>query len=371
MKHTKTIAVIGMRGFPGVQGGVEMHCQNIYTRMPLKEYGARAVIYRRKPYLTTNSATGYPDIDYVDLPSTRIKGVEAVVHTLLCVCHIACHRPDVVHIHNIGPGMVAPLLRILGLRVVMTYHSANYEHSKWGPMAKRLLKLCERISLKWSNEVIFVNKFRMQKYPLYIRQKSCYIPNGIAQGTTRSNATDYLLHKGIEPGHYLLSVGRLTPEKGFEYLIMAAQQSADIKQVVIAGASDHGSDYADRLKQLDTKHKVIFTGFTSGEDLRQLYSHAKLYVLPSINEGFPLVLLEAMSYGLPVAASDIPAAHLIELPCDRYFKPADPADMLRTINHCLKTDNGPVSYDLTDYDWQQIARTTFFRLLPQRHIPQR
>jgi len=180
-----------------------------------------------------------------------------------------------------------------------------------------------------------------------------------------------LVRNGIEPGNYLLSVGRLTPEKGFEYLIMAAQQSDDITQVVIAGASDHDSDYADHLKRLDAKHKVVFTGFTSGEDLRQLYSHAKLYVLPSLTEGFPLVLLEAMSYGLPVAASDIPATHLIELPAARYFKTADPADMRRTISHCLKTDNGQVSYDLKDYDWQQIARTTFFRLLPQSHTTQK
>ena len=52
---------------------------------------------------------------------------------------------------------------------------------------------------------------------------------------------------------------------------------------------------------------VILTGFLNGEPLRQLYSHAGLFVLPSYYEGLPIVLLEAMSYGLSCIASDIPA----------------------------------------------------------------
>ena len=356
------IAVIGTRGFPGVQGGVEMHCQNIYTR--LAGGGMAAVrIYRRKPYLCAGSMKPLPGIDYVDLPSTRIKGLEAVLHTLLCVLHIALHRPDVVHVHNIGPGMFAPLLKLMGLRVVMTYHSPNYEHDKWNAAAKRLLKWCEGVSLRWCDRVIFVNKFQMHKFSLAVQSKSVYLPNGINAAATRSAATSFLDKHGIVPGGYLLGVGRLTPEKGFEHLVSAAQLLPEVRQVVIAGASDHGSDYAQRLRSLDAQHKVVFTGFTSGEDLRQLYSHARLFVLSSVNEGFPLVLLEAMTYGLPVAVSDIPASHLIELPADRYFKPASPQSMAAVIAHSLSTDPSTVSYDLTDYDWDSIARRTLAVLI--------
>ncbi len=363
-KNSKpVIAVIGTRGFPGVQGGVEMHCQNIYTR--LAGSGMAAVrIYRRKPYLCAESMRPLPGIEYVDLPSTRIKGLEAVLHTLLSVLHIALHRPDVVHVHNIGPGMFAPLLKLMGLRVVMTYHSPNYEHDKWNSAAKRLLKWCEGVSLRWCDRVIFVNKFQMHKFSDAVQAKSVYLPNGINASATRSADTGFLNEHGIEPGGYLLAVGRLTPEKGFEHLVAAAQLLPDVRQVVIAGASDHGSDYAERLRALDVQHKVVFTGFTSGEDLRQLYSHARLFVLSSVNEGFPLVLLEAMTYGLPVAVSDIPASHLIELPSDRYFKPSSPEAMAETVSHCLGTSPSAASYNLTDYDWNSIARRTLAVLLP-------
>lgn len=358
----KVIAVIGTRGFPGVQGGVEMHCQNIYSRLAGND-GVTARIYRRKPYLCAESMRQLPGIEYVDLPSTRVKGLEAVLHTLLCVLHIALHRPSVVHVHNIGPGMFAPLLKLMGLRVVMTYHSPNYEHDKWNSAAKRLLKWCEGVSLKWCDRVIFVNKFQMRKFSPAVQAKSVYLPNGINAAATRSAATGFLEKHGIEPGHYLLGVGRLTPEKGFEHLVAAAQLMPEVSQVVIAGASDHGSDYAERLRALDVQHKVVFTGFTSGEDLRQLYSHARLFVLSSVNEGFPLVLLEAMTYGLPVAVSDIPASHLIQLPRDRYFKPASPESMAQTITHCLSAPT-TAHYHLADYDWTAIARRTLGVLLP-------
>ena len=350
----KTIAVIGTRGFPCIQGGVEKHCENIYPLMQ----GVTLRIYRRKPYFSQYSSWSYPNIEYIDLPSTRIKGLEAVLHTFLCVLHIAFHRPHMVHVHNIGPGMFAPLLRIMGIPVVLTYHSPNYEHKKWGWIARHILKLAETISLHFSNRIVFVNKFQREKFGQSISHKSCYIPNGIFQ-VTRSEKHDFLDKHGINVGNYILAVGRLTPEKGFEYLIEAANKSIKTKQVVIAGASDHGNDYFEQLKKLDTGHKVIFTGFTSGEDLRQLYSYASLYVLSSTNEGFPIVMLEAMSYGLPLLVSDIPATHLIELPQNNYFETAHSDALAQALDSRLKTlDSQPVAYNLADFDWQSIANRT-------------
>ena len=115
----QTIAVIGTRGFPGIQGGVEVHSENLYSRMK----NVKLRVYRRNPYLTDSSYKKYNNIEYVDLPSTRIKGLEAILHTFISVLHILFHRVDIVHIHNIGPGLFTPLLKFFGLKVVLTYHS--------------------------------------------------------------------------------------------------------------------------------------------------------------------------------------------------------------------------------------------------------
>ncbi|MGM9870056.1 MAG: glycosyltransferase family 4 protein [Sodaliphilus sp.] len=347
------IAVIGTRGFPGIQGGVEKHCEHIYPHMKNVE----VVLYRRAPYLTDASNDTFEGITYVDLPSTRIKGFEAVWHSFLSVCHCIVHRPDVVHIHNIGPAMFAPLLRLFALKVVLTYHSPNYEHRKWGFFARTLLKMSEWLALRFSNHIIFVNKFQREKFSKIVLAKSTYIPNGIPS-TARSQNTEFLKAHGILPGEYILSVGRLTPEKGFEYLVEAVQKIPEIKQVVIAGASDHNSSYFQLLRRLDVNKKVVFTGFTSGEDLRQLYSHARLYVLSSVNEGFPLVLLEAMAYGLPLAVSDIPATHLVQLPAEAYFQMANVDALAQCVAQIWQKQHVTTTYNLSEFDWDVITRKT-------------
>ena len=192
----------------------------------------------------------------------------------------------------------------------MTYHSPNYEHKKWGFFARNILRFSEFLSLNSVNKVIFVNKFQMAKYSDRIQKKSIFIPNGIV-ATEPTTATSFIEQIGIKPNEYILAVGRLTPEKGFEHLVEAVNQIDDIKHLVIAGACDHDAHYFNLLKSLDIHKKVVFTGFTFGNNLAQLYSHARMYVLSSVNEGFPLVLLEAMNYSLPIVSTDIPATHLV------------------------------------------------------------
>ena len=349
------IAVIGTRGFPDIQGGVERHCEYLYPRFGKSVESIK--VYRRSPYLSSESKSAhYSRISFIDLPSTRIKGFEAVFHTFLCCLHLLLHRVDVVHIHNIGPGMFTPLLRLFGMKVVITYHSPNYEHKKWGTIAKMILRMSESLSFGFANKIIFVNKFQMEKAPISIQKKSVYIPNGIDE-ISRSEATDYLNKIGAKKGEYVLGVGRLTPEKGFEYLVEAVNKIDSVKQLVIAGAADHGDSYFERLKALDINNKVIFAGFVGGENLRQLYSHARLFVLSSENEGFPLVMLEAMNYGLPMVVSDIPATHLVDLPLDCYAEKCNVESFVNRIEVAYEKDE-VCEYDLTEYDWDMVVKHT-------------
>ena len=75
--------------------------------------------------------------------------------------------------------MFAPLIRLFGIPVVLTYHSPNYEHNKGGKVSKIILKLSEKLSLGCSNKIIFVNSFQMAKFSEKVRAKSIFIPNGI------------------------------------------------------------------------------------------------------------------------------------------------------------------------------------------------
>lgn len=349
------ICILGTRGFPMIQGGVEKHCESLY---PLCNHTGRFIVFRRKAYVCSSDT--YPNIQFVDLPSTRIKGVETFLHSLLATIMSIFYRPEIVHIHNIGPALFSPLLRLFRIKVVLTYHSPNYEHDKWGFFAKRLLHFSEWIALQSAHAILFVNKFQMEKliktHP-YISKKSYYIPNGCPDVEPSSN-TQYIESLGLTPQKYIIGVGRITPEKGFDLLIQAFEQleENDFK-LVIAGGVETESGFFQKLQGLVHTDKIIFTGYIYGEDLNQLYSHAALYVLSSYNEGFPLVLLEAMKYNLDVLASDIPATHLVELDQQDYFTSGDVSDLSTKLASKLKQIKKR-QYDLSEYNWNHIAHET-------------
>jgi glycosyltransferase involved in cell wall biosynthesis len=349
------IDVFGTRGFPLIQGGVEKHCECLY---PLLDDTCRVTVFRRRPYVRPGATC--KNIGFIDLPSTRIKGVEAVIHSFLATLWCMARQPDVVHIHNIGPALFSPLLKLARLKVVLTYHSPNYEHEKWGFFSRKLLRLSERIALSTADAVIFINEMQRRKYSERIRRKSYFIPNGIQPPQFISGST-FLQSIGVRPKKYILAVGRITPEKGFDCLLRAFEQ-ADTGEygLVIAGGVEGEQAYFEKLKRSVRSGKTVFTGYVYGEELAQLYTHAALFVLPSYHEGLPLVLLEAMSYRLAILASDIEANRAVGLPSTAYFPTGNERELALRLSEALHRDAPPdVAYaGLDAYDWQQVARQT-------------
>lgn len=343
------VCVIGTRGFPDIEGGVEKHCELLY---PLLDRDIDITVFRRKPYVNSNKT--YNNIRFIDLPSTKIKGFEAILHSFLATICAVVFRADVVHYHNIGPALFSPLAKLFGIPVVLTFHSPNYEHKKWGGFAKKLLKFSEKVAFAASDRIIFVNRFQMQKYADRIQKKSVYIPNGI-NSVKLSENKNCLERFGISPRQYILSVGRITPEKGFHTLISAFKmlKRSDIT-LVIAGGVEFENAYMKELEDLTGDAQVVFTGYVFGDDLAQLYSNAALFVLASENEGFPLVLLEAMSYGLDILASDIPATRLVALKESDYFSTGNIEELKGMLDEKL-TKRIARTYELEAFNWEHIA----------------
>ena len=357
------ISVIGLRGFPMIEGGVEKHCEALYPKLDSR---IKITVYRRRPYVKDKKI--YENISFIDLPSTKVKGFEAFFHSLIASIDAMIKKPDVVHYHNIGPALFCPIVKLRKIPVVLTYHSPNYEHKKWGKLARKVLLFSEKIALKFADKIIFVNKFQMMKYSEDIQKKSIYIPNGINELPV-SNRTDFLEKIGVEKGKYILSVGRITPEKGFDILIKAYNraQLGNIK-LVIAGGVEFENQYMVDLNKLCKNGSVIFTGYTYGDDLGQLYANASFFVLASRNEGFPLVLLEAMRYKLDVIVSNIPAMHLVDLDTEDYFESENYIILSDKIKSRVKSVKRR-KYDLTEYDWNIIAEKTsniYYQLLENK-----
>lgn len=352
------IAVTGTRGIPDIQGGVETHCEFLFPL--IAEEGHEVILMRRDCYVPAgDSRKEYKGVRLMDVHAPRRKSLEAIVHTFRSVLRAKRMRADIVHIHAVGPALLTPLARLLGMKAVVTHHGNDYERAKWGKLAKSVIRLGERMGAKYANRVIVISHTienqLQQKYP---GVKTRLIFNGVPAARL-SDSTDYIESLGLEPGKYIVAIGRFVPEKNFHQLIEAFSRGVpgDVK-LAIAGDADHPDAYSENLKKQAKEHGVVLTGFIKGDRMRELMSHAALFVLPSAHEGLPISLLEAMSYSRDVLVSDIAANRLPELSEDDFFPTGDVGSLHAGINAKLKKGSSPRVYDLSEYDWQNIARKT-------------
>ena len=151
-----------------------------------------------------------------------------------------------------------------------------------------------------------LNRAAQQYFKDSYGRETRLIPNGVSRAEYA--APDRIREVfGLEKDAYLLFLGRMVPEKGIHYLIEAFQGVRTDRKLVVAGGASDSEAYIDRLKeQAGGDSRIVFTGFVQKELLRELYSNAYVYVLPSDLEGMPLSLLEALSYGCCCVTSDIP-----------------------------------------------------------------
>lgn len=354
------VAVVGLRGIPNIMGGIESHCQNLYPRMAKQGY--EITILGRTPYLHE------PEYDY---DGVKIKGVwafknkflETFLHTFVAIFYAGLVlRPDVLHIHAIGPALFTPLARLFGLRVVVTHHGADYDRQKWNRFAKMILKSGELMGIKFANSIVVVgrsltNKLKLE-YPK-CSKKIQFIPNGTLVGFS-DNVTEQDLPSdlGLVSGNYILAVARLVPEKGIHDLIEAYKLSNTVLKLVIVGDADHGDEYSQKIK-ISADHNIIIAGRRNGAALSSLYKYCGLFVLPSYHEGHPIVALEAISAGSRVLLSDILPNKDIDLQNDCYFPVGDVTSLANKITNLpslnLSVDKATF---LAKYDWNSIATET-------------
>lgn len=287
-------------------------------------------------------------------------------------------KPDILHIHAIGPSLFVPLAQLLGMKVVVTNHGPDYKREKWPSPARVFLRFCERMGAKFADKIIAISGNISDDIKQKYGKEVVTIPNGIEM-PGHMETQDILKKYGLQRRKYVLAVGRFVPEKGFHDLMDAFEIASgtlcprndkgrgtkDDWKLVIVGKADHEDKYSRGLKEKAEKNKnIILTGFLTGRPLQEIYSHAGLFVLPSYYEGLPIVLLEAMSYGLSCIASDIPANRSVGLDDDRFFKPGDvnalAAKIEEFINKPFKEEERQRQiYMITEqYDWGKIAEET-------------
>ena len=359
MNKRLKICVIGLRGIPNIMGGIETHVDQIYSKMTADI--SSAVVLARSPYVKRREVV-YGNIEVIPIFTIKSKFFETFIHTFICILYARIFiKPDVLHLHAIGPSLFAPFAKLLGLKVLVTHHGADYNRAKWSNLAKKVLRLGEYCAIRYADKIIVVGRSLTEQlksqYPKYA-EKLSFIPNGCPPVSSSNVANQFPNDIQVKPSKYILYVGRLVPEKGVHDLIEAYNNSKlNEESLLIVGDADFQDDYYKDLKKMKSE-KVIFAGKRTGDELKAIYKNASLFVLPSYHEGLPIVALEALSFNIPVLLSDIGPNLDVDLPSDNYFKTGDTQSLACKLIDRPKKINGH-SLILEKFDWQKIANATF------------
>lgn len=361
------IAMIGQKGMPAYYGGVERHVEELSTR--LVQSGHEVTVYSRK-WFTKKADGEINGVKIKNLPSLRTKHLDTITHVFLATLDAIKNKYEVIHYHGIGPSLLSWIPRIFAPRtlVIATFHSIDRKHQKWGLLARLVLRFSEWATCHFPHLTIAVSQTIRQYCRDVYDKEVIFIPNGVPTLTPK-NATNHLTDWNLQPKKYVVMVSRLIPHKGAHYLVHAWQklqrESAiqDFK-LVIVGDGYYTETYVKALKKLAGDNpNIIFTGFQSGEALAQLLSHAYLFVHPSDNEGTPINVLEAMSYGLPVLLSDIPEHQELIKNKDFLFTHANSQELAEKIKNLLQADPQKLTLEgkkntaivTADYNWKNIT----------------
>jgi hypothetical protein len=348
------LVVTGTRGIPNIIGGVETHCEELFPRIAAK--GVDTTVIRRLNY-AHDSLSEWKNVKLVDIDTPPKKSFEAIIHTFRAINRAKKLKADILHIHAIGPALLIPYAKILGMKVVFTHHGPDYDRDKWGVIAKNILKLGERMGCMFADDIIVIsNVIKNLIAQKYNRTNQVHlIYNGVPQPQI-CEYPEYFKELEIEKRKYILGMCRFVPEKNLHHL-MEAFSKIDTKdfKLVLAGDTDFEDEYSRSLKQMAKEKGIILTGFVKGKKLHSLLSNARVFVLPSSHEGLPIALLEAMSYNLPVIVSDIPANKEVGLPSDAYFPTGNISSLQNKLQKILSFPYSTVQYNMEKYNWDKIA----------------
>ena len=274
------LVVTGTRGIPNIMGGVETHCEELFPRIAAK--GVDTTVIRRKSYVH-DTLTEWKGVKLVDIDTPKKKSFEAIIHTFRAINKAKKFGADVLHVHAIGPALLVPYAKMLGMKVVFTHHGPDYDRNKWGFAAKTVLKLGERMGCMFADDVIVISHVIKDLIARkYNRTKRVHlIYNGVPQPDI-CEYHEYFKDLGIEKGKYILGMCRFVPEKNLHHLVEAFTKinHGDVK-LVLAGDTDFEDSYSLDLKKVAREAGVVLTGFVKGQKLHSLLTNARCYCLPS------------------------------------------------------------------------------------------
>jgi len=359
------IAVLGSKSLPAF-AGADRVAEQILRHLPADD-GSQYHIYVVRTPEQPRPFDYAPNIHVIPIRALKGKHSRATTFFLSSAFHCVWSlRPDLAHVHDSAFGPFAWILRLLrpGMPILGTFHGNPYERAKWSRFAKAFLRFSESSFIRACTALTTVARAKVAEVQAHHRTPIEFIPNGVNPNPEIA-ANNLLETLGLESGDYLMfAAGRMDPTKGLHHLLDACDRlTLDTPLLVVGGFEGHNKEYSKQLLERCHAHPklILVPHLLTQTELFELVAGARLFVFPSEIEAMSMMLLEVISCGIPVLASDI--AENTEVTGTDYpwlFRNADSADLAKKLQQFLRDGPGPAVPALQercarDFNWDTIA----------------
>jgi len=297
-------------------GGTKKHVLQLLRGLPRDKYEIALIASTLRtpsfePDAETLRSEGIPV--YIVQMHREIRPLADLLAVLKIWAHLLSHRYEIVHTHSSKAGAVGRIAALLagGSIIVHTPHAFPFLQRSRAPLLK-LYEWFERFAATFTDMLIAVSRYEKEQAltrRICRRNRVCVIENGLSEEEMKLPRTRRRMRSelGLRPSDILVgSAGRLSEQKAYHLLVEAAARLAGEFPRLRFAVAGMGTELL-RLERLIIEHRLgrFFNLLGECKRMRSFYAAMDIFVLPSLWEGLPYALIEAMAAGKPVAVSNV------------------------------------------------------------------
>jgi glycosyltransferase involved in cell wall biosynthesis len=351
------IAIMGIRGLPSTYSGYETFADAIGSRLVERGHevlvSCRAALFAERPAI-------YRGMRLIYTPSLETRELSTLSHTWVCMADVLRRQTDVILVCNVANGLHLIVPRLFGRKTAINVDGLEWKRPKWNRVGQAYFRFAAHMACRLADAIVCDAAAMTDVY----EREFGAAATTIAYGATLGNSTDpgALERFGLEPGRYLLILGRLIPDNNADLSVQAFAGVHTDMPLAIVGDANYKSAFVDALRRT-TDQRVRFLGHVDSQDqLRELYANAYAYIHGHEFGGTNPSLLMALACGSCILALDTPFSREVLAGDYGLFYRKDASDLRRqmqdiidhpeTRDHYAKRAQARIA---EGYTWEHIA----------------
>lgn len=341
--------------------GTEIATYNIAKELSKKGYEVHVITSHDKGLPQISLEEGFMVHRIFSRTISRLKIFGSLYLSLKILLILRKINPDIVHSQGLG----------MGLRALPAKFVLRQPHIIWGQgsdINTRFDQIFSKAVLKSADAVIALTVDMKRRFESIFPRKVFIIPNGVEidffNNITRENAR---LSLGLEKNDkIILCVANLRPVKGIKFLIRAMEiivRNIPEAKLLLIGEGPEKPRLVNLVKELGLKNSIVFIGKVLHKKIPVFMAASDVLALPSISEGQPLVILEAMASGLPIVATVVGGVpYTIKDSVNGFLvEPANPLQLAQKILVLLK--NNSLRKEIGEFNRKSVEKYSWSRIV--------